>query len=264
MKTDTADLQERMPKPLERYQHFRGGRYQVLTLAEKEDTGEQLVVYQALYGDNKIYARSLASFVEELSPAQYPDAVQRFRFQKIEEERSGEAPSQDLTSQDSAGCDAQDLASQDGAGCDAQDLASQDGAGCDAQDLASQDGAGCDAQDLASQDGAGSHVQERTQEASESLREDAAPDELRKTVSDEEDPSLDPMLERFLDARTTQDRLTVLDEMRGRVTDAMIDTMALASDVEVKPGPLQLRYEDLHDCLLTIQRYELERSRLRG
>lgn len=225
MKTDTADLQERMPKPLERYQHFRGGRYQVLTLAEKEDTGEQLVVYQALYGDNKIYARSLASFVEELSPAQYPDAVQRFRFQKIEEDRSKEASG---------------------------------------QDLASQDGAGCDAQDLASQDGAGSHVQERTQEASESLREDAAPDEPRKTVSDEEDPSLDPMLERFLDARTTQDRLTVLDEMRGRVTDAMIDTMALASDVEVKPGPLQLRYEDLHDCLLTIQRYELERSRLRG
>ncbi len=201
-----------MPKPLERYQHFRGGRYQVLTLAEKEDTGEQLVVYQALYGDNKIYARSLASFVEELSPAQYPDAVQRFRFQKIEEDRSEEASGQDLTSQD----------------------------------------------------GAGSHVQERTQEASESLREDAAPDELRKTVSDEAEPSLDPMLERFLDARTTQDRLTVLDEMRGRVTDAMIDTMALASDVEVKPGPLQLRYEDLHDCLLTIQRYELERSRLRG
>ncbi len=223
-----------MPKPLERYQHFRGGRYQVLTLAEKEDTGEQLVVYQALYGDNKIYARSLASFVEELSPAQYPDAVQRFRFQKIEEDRSEEASGQDLTS---------------------------------------QDGAGSDAQDLTSQDGAGSHVQERTQEASESLREDAAPDEPQKTVSDEKtdsasdseaEPSLDPMLERFLDARTTQDRLTVLDEMRGRVTDAMIDTMALASDVEVKPGPLQLRYEDLHDCLLTIQRYELERSRLRG
>ncbi len=251
MKTDTADLQERMPKPLERYQHFRGGRYQVLTLAEKEDTGEQLVIYQALYGDNKIYARSLASFVEELSPAQYPDAVQRFRFQKIEEDRSGEASGQDL-------------ASRDGAGSDAQDLTSQDGTGSDAQDLASQDGAGCDAQDLASQDGAGSHVQERTQEASESLREDAAPDELRKTVSDDAEPSLDPMLERFLDARTTQDRLTVLDEMRGRVTDAMIDTMALASDVEVKPGPLQLRYEDLHDCLLTIQRYELERSRLRG
>lgn len=260
MKTDTADLQGRMPKPLERYQHFRGGRYQVLTLAEKEDTGEQLVVYQALYGDNKIYARSLESFVEELSPAQYPDAVQRFRFQKIEEDRSEEASGQDLTS-------------QDGAGSDAQDLASQDGTGSDAQDLASQDGAGSDTQDLASQDGAGSHVQERTQEASESLRGDAAPDEPRKTVSNEKadsasdseaEPSLDPMLERFLDARTTQDRLTVLDEMRGRVTDAMIDTMALASDVEVKPGPLQLRYEDLHDCLLTIQRYELERSRLRG
>ncbi len=198
MKTGTDGPQERIPKPMERYQHFRGGRYQVLMLAEKEDTGEQLVIYQALYGDNKVYARSLSSFLEELDPVRYPDAVQRFRFQKIEE---GEEPDEARLNKD------------------------QDG------DLNKND----------------SSVSESGAESKE-----------------EAEPALDPMLERFLDARTTQERLTVLDEMRGRVTDSMIDTMALASDVEVKPGPLQLRYEDLHDCLLTIQRYELERSRLRG
>ncbi len=198
MKTGTDGPQERIPKPMERYQHFRGGRYQVLMLAEKEDTGEQLVIYQALYGDNKVYARSLSSFLEELDPVRYPDAVQRFRFQKIEE---GEEPDEARLNKD-------------------------------------QDG----------------NLNKNDSSVSESGAES----------KEEAEPALDPMLERFLDARTTQERLTVLDEMRGRVTDSMIDTMALASDVEVKPGPLQLRYEDLHDCLLTIQRYELERSRLRG
>ncbi len=198
MKTGTDGPQERIPKPMERYQHFRGGRYQVLMLAEKEDTGEQLVIYQALYGDNKVYARSLSSFLEELDPVRYPDAVQRFRFQKIEE---GEEPDEARLNKD-------------------------------------QDG----------------NLNKNDSSVSESGAE----------LKEEAEPALDPMLERFLDARTTQERLTVLDEMRGRVTDSMIDTMALASDVEVKPGPLQLRYEDLHDCLLTIQRYELERSRLRG
>lgn len=198
MKTGTDCPQERIPKPMERYQHFRGGRYQVLMLAEKEDTGEQLVIYQALYGDNKVYARSLSSFLEELDPVRYPDAVQRFRFQKMEE---AEAPDEARLNGDLNG---------------------------------TPNG------------------------------NDTPGSESGAESKEEAEPPLDPMLERFLDARTTQERLTVLDEIRGRVTDSMIDTMALASDVEVKPGPLQLRYEDLHDCLLTIQRYELERSRLRG
>ncbi len=202
---------------MERYQHFRGGRYQVLMLAEKEDTGEQLVIYQALYGDNKVYARSLSSFLEELDPARYPDAVQRFRFQRMD---GNEVPEESDQRQ--------------------QENAVVNGSQNPQKEMASEAAA-----EPASNEARSSEVE-------------AAGAEVK------EEPALDPMLERFLDARTTQDRLTVLDEMRGRVTDSMIDTMALASDVEVKPGPLQLRYEDLHDCLLTIQRYELERGRLRG
>ena len=141
------------PQAGQLYRHFKGNLYRVIAIAKHSETGEELVIYEAQYGDHQVYARPLLMFTEMVDRMKYPDI------------------------------------------------------------------------------------------------------RILHTVYH------DPMVLEFLEADTFEERLNILHGLHARVTDDMINTMALSVDLEIKDGNLEDRYEELKNCLLTLERYECNRLR---
>ena len=59
--------------------------YRIIAEAEHTETGELLVVYQALYGDRRVFARPASMFYEKTDTGKYPDARQAYRFEEASE-----------------------------------------------------------------------------------------------------------------------------------------------------------------------------------
>lgn len=75
------------------------------------------------------------------------------------------------------------------------------------------------------------------------------------------DQTLNPVLERFLDARTYQEKLDILNAASNELNDEIIDTMAAALEIEVPKGNIASRYMSLKNCILTHMKYECTRLR---
>ena len=193
------------PRPQEIYRHFKGNLYQIVTLAIHSETREELVVYQALYGDYKVYARPLSMFMEEVDRQKYPDVLQKYRFEKVSAAKAAEKqPGQE--------------------------------------------------------ENGNSHVipeaaMQGTREE-KGTKQDSGP-----LPQDDEESALDPQVMEFLDADTYEERLNILASMRHRITDDMINTMAISVDLEIEDGEIEERYEELKNCLLTLERFECNRLR---
>ena len=154
------------PKAGERYRHFKGKEYEIVAIATHTESEEKLVIYKALYGVGEIYARPLSMFLEKVDKEKYPDTVQEYRFEQIEDQQQ-----------------------------------------------------------------------------------------------DVDESEIDPNLLAFLNAETYRDKVEFLESIQDKITDALIDSFAVASDLEIKPGDVYDRYEELKNCLLTHARFECDRLR---
>lgn len=203
-----------IPLPGQIYRHFKGNLYRIVTLAEHSETGEKLVIYQALYGDYTVYARPLSMFMEKVDKEKYPDAAAQYRFE-LQQELIG-APLSKLTEQSN---------------------------------------------DHAEQKTETDHLQENFRGNVQTAKESQEADKSMTSEKEEEQEELniDPLVLEFLDAGSYEERLNILSALHHRITDDMINTMAIAVDLEIEEGDTEKRFEELRSCLLTFEKYECNR-----
>lgn len=167
------------------YRHFKGNLYRVITVAVHTETEEELVIYQALYGDFKVYARPLSMFMSEVDKEKYPEATQKMRFEPVEQMVES--------------------------------------------------------------------VEPIATEAAEKA------EETEKIEAAEESMSIDPLLEAYLDTDSYREKLNILHGLQHRITEHMLNTMAIVIDFELPEGDIQTKYNALNDCLITKEKYECNR-----
>lgn len=199
------------PRPQEMYRHFKGNIYQIRCLAKHSETGEMMVVYQAMYDTFQIYVRPLAMFMEEVDVEKYPDARQQYRFELLQDSElvSGSQAAEETISRLQA---------------------------------VEETISGLQA------------VEEPVKESNEGSGGTGNAEEMQQL-------NIDPLVMEFLEADTYEQRLNILAALRSRITDEMINTMAMAVDLEIKEGDVEERYEELRNCLLTFEKYECNRLR---
>ena len=194
-----------IPKPHEIYKHFKGNLYQVVTIAEHSETGEQLVIYQALYGDFKTYARPLAMFTGEVDRQRYPEVTQRFRF-----ELQGAEADRQIRETEAAGVE-HPVSTQ-------TTVTASQPAAAQATPIV--------AQNIAAQ---------ATATTAQTTIAPVSP-------AEDEEPALDPLVLEFLDADSYEEKLNILAGLHHRITNEMITTMAISCDIEVNDGGQPIYY----------------------
>ena len=260
---------DRIPSPGELYRHFKDRIYQIIAIATHSETGEMMVVYQAMYGDFGVYVRPLSMFVSEVDHQKYPHITQRYRFEKMERTLAGspgvtagslfKRESGDRMPDGPAGGETEQTVKADTALQQETDQIPAVRRPRTQRPAVSKRALQPDTEEETDQNS--DYFQKRRRQIAEReqrreqfrrpARHESATDELRAN----------PNLLKFLDADTYEKKYQVLNEIQDDMTNRLIDDIAVVLDVVIPEGSLSDRYYQLKNIILTRQKYEKNRLR---
>ena len=190
------------------YRHFKGKLYQLVTVAEHSETGEKMVIYQALYGDFRVYAMSFAMFVSEVDNEKEPRAEQTYRFERVARlgEKLGEESKRYF----------------------------------------------------------GKELKEESKELSErGEKKGIVRESENEQTGESKDDNVGPGRElmAFLDAKSLEERIACLREMREEITQGDLDSIYVVLDMKAGDGNVKEQLDEVIRRLVVQQHYEGGRLR---
>lgn len=224
-----GDMEERRPQPGEFYRHFKNKLYQIIGIAVHSETGEKLVIYQALYGEFGIYARPLSMFVSEVDHEKYPEVTQKYRFQRVNPGHQVQAGSKTVVQDGEVRYDSEPETDRK------QDMSDTEfpAQGREAEGQQSNNADGQEEADAQLCDAA-------VQEASEKRMQ---------------------ILMEFLDCDSYEEKLEYFHGVKKQLNDKLINDMSFAMDIVIEEGELEDRILSFENCLKTFRKFECNRLR---
>lgn len=279
-------------KPIngELYYHFKGKMYQIVGVAIHSETREELVIYQALYGDFKIYARPLEMFMSEVDSVKYPDVKQRYRFTRVKVDEFGNKSfiEEDFSKNKNTTIPNVIVASAT-VGADInnnketpiKELVEEVNKNEEPKITINTTSVVDDFDDEKVQSFKKSVIEVSTNVGETDNKEHEFKNNIEKPAR-RKSPMFDyskrreevveddyvvpegvnPKLIEFLDSDSYEERYNILVSLRDEITDKLVDDIAVSIDVVIPEGPLWQRYDDLKSALRLRQKYEFA-NRLR-
>ena len=225
-------MERPLPKPQDLYRHFKGKMYQIVTIAIHSETREEMVVYQALYGDYSVYCRPLSMFMSEVDRNKYPDVQQKYRFEQVVK---GEKAIETAKDDEKEKVTEKTVKLEKSENKDMSDINET------------------------------RKVNEEKKGVAPKFNVDTSYERskvMEKSIDDEaRDLNLDPLVIKFLDADLAAEKNDILCKLHPIITNDMIDIMAMSVGVVINEGDVDGRYNDLRNCLTTMEKYESTRLR---